>query len=191
MADAPIGRRRRRAVYLDRDGTINPDLRYLADAQRLEVYKGVAEAVRLLRAHGYAVVCVTNQSGVERGFYTVADVERIHERVNQILGAQGTRIDAFYYCPHAPETGCRCRKPGTELFERAETDLALTRAGSAVIGDRLLDVEAGLRLGLLSILVPSPGHEEELARELATKGIRPDLSAPSMRSAVARLLAIG
>ena len=182
---------RRRAVYVDRDGTINPDLRYLADASRLEVYRGVAEAIRLLHAHGYAVVCVTNQSGVERGFYTVEDVERIHRRVNEILAPEGARVDAFYYCPHAPETGCACRKPGTELFERAERDLHLARAGSAMIGDRTLDIEAGERLGLLTVLVAASGHESDVAREVAERGVRPDITAPSMRAAAARLLAIG
>jgi len=181
----------RRAVYVDRDGTVNPDFRYLKEAERLEIYLGVAEAVRLLRQHGYLVVCVTNQSGIERGFYTVADVERIHRRVNELLAREGAVIDAFYYCPHAPETGCRCRKPGTELFERAERELGIARAGSAIIGDRVLDIEAGDRLGLLTALVPSRGHESEVARELSDRHIRPDLVAPSMRAAAARILAVG
>jgi len=190
--NAPLPRRRlRRAVYLDRDGTINPDLKYLRDASRVEVFRGVAEAIRLLRAHGYVVVCVTNQSGVERGFYTAADVERIHDRVNAILGHEGTRVDAFYYCPHAPERGCACRKPGTELFERAEEELGLARHGSAVLGDRGLDIEAGERLGLLTILVPPLGHEAEPDGPAGAPRVRPDLTARSMRAGVARLLAIG
>lgn len=188
---SPGPARRRRAIYVDRDGTINPDLKYLSDASRLEVYRGVGEAIRLLHAHGYAVVCVTNQSGIERGYYTVADVERIHARVNEILAPEGARVDAFYYCPHAPEAGCACRKPGTELFERAEREMHLARSGSAVIGDRSLDIEAGERLGLLTVLVAAPGHESEVAREVVASGVRPDLTAPSMRAAAARLLAIG
>ena len=181
----------RRAVYVDRDGTVNPDLRYLKDAERLEVFRGVAEAVRLLHQHGYLVVCVTNQSGIERGFYTVQDVERIHRRVNEILRTEAAAIDAFYYCPHASETGCRCRKPGTELFERAERDLGIVRSGSAIIGDRGLDIEAGNRLGLLTALVPSPGHQAEVDQELHVRGVRPDILAPTMRAAAARILAIG
>ena len=198
MADAPPSGsalphagHRRRAVYVDRDGTINPDLRYLADADRLEVFRGVGEAIRLLRDHGYWVVCVTNQSGIERGFYTEADVLRIHRRVNEILARDGAAIDAFYFCPHAPDRGCGCRKPGTELFERAERELGLERAGSAMIGDRALDIEAGERLGLLTVLVPPPGHLDAVRRELAERGARPDLVAPSLRAAAARLLAIG
>jgi len=183
--------RHRRAVFVDRDGTVNPDLRYLADAHRLEVYRGVAEATRLLHLHGYLVICVTNQSGIERGFYTVEDVERIHARVNEILRPQGGGIDVFYYCPHAPETHCRCRKPGTELFERAQASFSIDMAASAIIGDRSLDIEAGHRLGLLTILVPSPGHETEVGREMDERGLRADRLAASFRQAAAHLLARG
>lgn len=184
-------RRLRRAVFIDRDGTINPDLRYLADAERLEVFQGVGESIRLLRAHGYAVVCVTNQSGIERGLYTVGDVERIHRRLQEILARDGTQVDAFYYCPHAPERGCRCRKPGTELFERAAVDLHLRLPWCAMIGDRGLDAEAGRRLGMRTVLVPPPGLEAELRRALRTPEEQPDHIAISMRAAVAYLLSPG
>ncbi|MCI4369172.1 MAG: HAD-IIIA family hydrolase, partial [Thermoplasmata archaeon] len=97
-------------MFVDRDGTLNPDLHYLAEPQRLELFHGVGLGVRLLREHGYRVICVTNQSGVSRGFYTDEVVGRIHARVNELLAPQGARIDAFYYCPHAPGDGCRCRK---------------------------------------------------------------------------------
>ncbi len=190
-APPPPAAPHRRAVFVDRDGTVNPDLRYLSDADRLEVYKGVGEATRLLHAHGYLVICVTNQSGIERGFYTVEDVERIHGRVNEILAREGGGVDAFYYCPHAPESGCRCRKPGTELFERAARSFSLDLAASAIIGDRSLDIEAGQRLGLLTILVPSPGHEAEVARQVRESGILPDRVAVSFRQAAEHLLARG
>src|SRR5690349_14065869 len=116
LGEIPIVGRHARAVFVDRDGTLNPDLRYLGDAEKLEVFRGVGEGLRWLREHGYLIVCVTNQSGIDRGFYGDADVERIHERLNSRLRAEGAAIDAFYYCPHAPDRGCRCRKPGTLLF---------------------------------------------------------------------------
>jgi D-glycero-D-manno-heptose 1,7-bisphosphate phosphatase len=181
----------RRAVFVDRDGTLNPDLHYLADAARLDLYRGVAEGIRLLSAHGYLVVCVTNQSGVERGLYSGADVERIHARVNELLAPAGARVDAFYYCPHAPESRCACRKPGTALFERARADLAIAFRESAIIGDRVLDVEAGEKLGLLTVLVPSRGHEREVGQEMAEHHARADLAAPSFAAAAARILARG
>ncbi len=187
----PAHRPVRRALFVDRDGTLNPDLHYLKDAHRLELFRGVGEALRLARAHGELVVCVTNQSGVERGFYTPQDVERIHARLNELLGRSGARVDAFYYCPHAPERRCACRKPGTELFERARDELGLDLAASAIVGDRLVDMEAGRRLGLLTSLVRTPGHEEEVERELAGAGVVPDLRSDSFFGAVARVLGRG
>ncbi|HTP55565.1 MAG TPA: HAD family hydrolase, partial [Thermoplasmata archaeon] len=138
---------------MDRDGTLNPDLHYLKDAARLELFRGVGESLRLAIDRGWLVVCVTNQSGVERGFYTEEDVARIHERLNALLLPAGARVDAFYHCPHAPERGCACRKPGTELFERAARDWGIDLAASAIVGDRVLDAEAGKKLGLLTALV--------------------------------------
>jgi len=181
----------RRALFVDRDGTLNPDLHYLKDADRLELFRGVGEALHLVREHGELVVCVTNQSGVERGFYTVEDVARIHQRLNELLGPADARVDAFYYCPHAPEHGCSCRKPGTALFERARSELGLDLGSSAIIGDRLVDVEAGRRLGLLTVLVRTPGHEAEVDDELARAHVTADLRADSFLGAVTRLLARG
>ncbi|MCI4317871.1 MAG: HAD family hydrolase [Thermoplasmata archaeon] len=181
----------RRAVFVDRDGTINPDLKYLADAARLEVFKGVSDGIRLLREHGYLIICVTNQSGIERGFYTEPDVHRIHARVNEILAHRGAKVDAFYFCPHAPETGCDCRKPGVELFLRAQREWGISFGGSAFIGDRALDVEAGERLGLLTAVVPPPGQGPALEEELRLRHVTPDIRAHSFWGAAMRILSIG
>lgn len=191
--EEPLGRpaRRRRALFVDRDGTLNPDPGYLKDPARLELFRGVADAVRLVHDHGELVVCVTNQSGVERGFYTREDVERVHARLNELLARGGTRIDAFYFCPHHPERGCACRKPGTQLFERARDELGIDLARSALVGDRWLDIEAGRRLGLVTALVKNPGHERSVERELAERGAVPEITAYSFGAAVARLLARG
>jgi len=181
----------RRALFVDRDGTLNPDLHYLKDADRLEVFLGVGEALRLAHEQGRLVVCITNQSGVERGFYTDDDVRRIHERLNEIVGRSGGHVDAFYYCPHAPERGCACRKPGTELFERAQREWSIDLAASAMVGDRVLDTEAGRKLGLLTALVRWPWHAAEVDAEFAAHGIRPDITAPSFAEAVRQVLARG
>lgn len=180
-----------RALFVDRDGTLNPDLHYLREAERVELYRGVGDALSLAHDHGYQVVCVTNQSGIERGFYTAADVDAIHARLNQLLRPHRAHIDAFYYCPHAPETGCDCRKPGTALFERAAHDHRLEFATSAIVGDRTLDVEAGKKLGLLTALVVPPGHEESVQAEVARAGVRPSIEASRFSLAVLRVLARG
>jgi D-glycero-D-manno-heptose 1,7-bisphosphate phosphatase len=178
-------------VFVDRDGTLNPDLHYLKDAGRLELFRGVGNALRRVREHGELVVCVTNQSGIERGLYTVEDVERIHRRVNELLGPAGARVDSFYYCPHTPEHGCACRKPGTELFERASHELGIDLGASAIVGDRLVDIAAGRRLGLLTALVRTPGHEAEVDAELARAHVAADLVADSFAGAIERLLGRG
>jgi len=178
-----------RALFVDRDGTLVPDFHYLADPARLEVYRGVGEALRLAHDHGYKILCVTNQSGIERGLYTHAIVEAIHHRLNELLARSGARIDAFYYCPHAPETGCKCRKPGTELFERACADWRVDLSASAIIGDRWVDIEAGRRLGLWTALVPPIGHEADVLGEMAEHHLVPDLRTASFLDAVLRVLA--
>jgi len=181
----------RRAVFTDRDGTLNPDFHYLSDPDRYEFLPGVVEGIRLLREHGFLVVCVTNQSGVGRGFFTLDRLEEIHLRIQDRLRAQGTEIDAFYYCPHRPEEGCRCRKPSTELFERAASEWEIDLGGSAIIGDRYLDMQVGERLGLMSVFVPERGMERAFEAELVEHGVAPDLRAASFLGAALQILGYG
>lgn len=181
----------RPALFVDRDGTLNPDLHYMKEAERLELNSGVAEGLRVAKNHGYLIVCVTNQSGIERGLYTREDVERIHARLNELLGLQQAHVDAFYYCPHTPENGCDCRKPRTALFEQAQREWNIDFAVSAVVGDRSMDVESGRSLGLLTAVVSPRGHESEVAAELLERSMIPDISALSFRGAVYRVLARG
>lgn len=143
----------RRAVFLDRDGTLNVDLKYISDPGQIELYRGVTEGVRLLSENGFQVVVVTNQSGVSRGFYSREIVDRIHARIQEILSHGGARIDAFYYCPHAPEDKCTCRKPGSALFLQAREAMHLDLAHSVVIGNSSQDMEAGRKVGALTVLV--------------------------------------
>jgi D-glycero-D-manno-heptose 1,7-bisphosphate phosphatase len=186
-----LGRPIRRALFVDRDGTLNPDLRYLREADRLEVFRGVGNALSLAHDHGYLVICVTNQSGVERGYYTREDVDRIHRRLNELLLPHRAHVDAFYYCPHAPETHCECRKPGTLLFRQARDDWNIDFASSAVVGDRDLDVQAGRELGLLTAVVTTPAHERDPSLEHLAESDAVDVSAGSFSTAVLRILACG
>jgi D-glycero-D-manno-heptose 1,7-bisphosphate phosphatase len=181
----------RRALFVDRDGTLAPDLHYLKDADRIELFRGVGDAISLAQDHGFLTICVTNQSGVERGLYTDEDVERIHARLNSLLRPHRARVDAFYYCPHAPEHRCACRKPGTLLFERARDDWNIDLGASAIIGDRGLDVEAGRRLGMLTAIVPRPGLEAAADAELAERGVSADVTATTFANAAMRILSRG
>ncbi|MGI0151754.1 MAG: HAD hydrolase-like protein, partial [Thermoplasmata archaeon] len=107
------------------------------------------------------------------------------------LRARGTRIDAFYYCPHRPEDDCRCRKPGVELFVRAAEEHRLDLRTSAIIGDRALDVEVGRSLGMVSAFVPERGLEGAARAELKARGTFPDLTAGSFEGAAMQILALG
>lgn len=181
----------RRALFVDRDGTLNPDLHYLRDPDRLELFRGVGNALSLARDHGFLVVCVTNQSGVERGFYTREDVDRIHLRLNELLRPHRAHVDAFYYCPHAPEAQCECRKPGTLLFRQARDDWNIDMGTSAIVGDRDLDVDAGRELGMFTAVVASPGHDDDPSYERLRSRGGADVNARSFSSAVLRILARG
>ena len=103
----------------------------------------------------------------------------------------GAHIDRFYYCPHAPESHCECRKPGTLLFERAREDLGVQFSASAIVGDRVLDIEAGHKLGLLTVLVASRGHAAEVREEMSSHRVVADIEAPSFLAAAVRILARG
>jgi len=184
-------RPRRRALFVDRDGTLNPDLHYLREANRLELFRGVGDALSLARDHGFLIICITNQSGVERGFYTREDVDSIHRRLNELLRPHRAQVDAFYYCPHTPEAHCECRKPGTLLFRQARDDWNIDFATSVIVGDRDLDVEAGRALGLLTAVVATPGHEDDPSDGKLREGLDADVNAGSFSAAVFRVLACG
>ncbi|MGA7860910.1 MAG: HAD family hydrolase [Thermoplasmata archaeon] len=187
-APAARPRPRRRAVFVDRDGTLMPDLHYLADPEATELASGVGDALRLFRQHDYLVVCVTNQSGVGRGLFPEETLHRIHQRLNEKLRPYRASVDAFYYCPHTPEQQCDCRKPGTALFHRAAEDWAIDFPTSAIIGDRLADVEAGTKLGLFTVLIPEVAHETLVNQELSERGIHPDIRVSSFGAAAAAVL---
>lgn len=181
----------RRAVFVDRDGTLNVDTHYLPGPEKVELHAGVSRGVALLRSHDFLVVVVTNQSGIARGFYTRQAVEEIHRRIQDLLASAGTRVDAFYYCPHAPQDGCACRKPGTALFAQAARDLGIDLPSSAIIGDRMLDVDAGAKLGLTTVYVPEPGALERYPEERRRARTEADILAPSFLSGCLRILARG
>jgi D-glycero-D-manno-heptose 1,7-bisphosphate phosphatase len=144
-----------RAVFLDRDGTIVEDPGFLHEPGKVKLLPGAADAIRRLNEHGYLAITVSNQSGIGRGRYTVADYTAVQRRLAELLQAHGAHLDASYFCPHHPPvTGpCDCRKPGLKLFLEAEQALDIDLARSWWVGDRLSDVQPALALGGHGILV--------------------------------------
>jgi histidinol-phosphate phosphatase family protein len=140
---------------MDRDGTIIRDANYVRDPDDVVLLPGAAEAVRLLNEHGVATIIVTNQSGIARGYLDAEDYEKVRRRVDDLLAADGARVDATYMCPHLPEiTGpCECRKPGLGMYRRAISDHAIDGARSLFVGDRWRDVAPAAAFGGLGILL--------------------------------------
>jgi D-glycero-D-manno-heptose 1,7-bisphosphate phosphatase len=131
----------------------------------VELIPGVGEALRQLRGAGFALVVISNQAGVGRGLFGLTSVYAAMARLREALRGEGVELDAIYFCPHHPDEGCACRKPGTALLERAAEDLQLSLRHSAMAGDKLLDVEAGRRAGGAGVLVLT-GHGREEAERL-------------------------
>lgn len=151
----------KRAVFLDRDGTMIVDVGYLRRIDDIAFFPWTVDAVRALNRAGFAVVVVTNQSGIARGFIAESAVEAVHAEMSRTLAAGGAAVDAYYYCPHHPTKGtvaayaraCECRKPGPGLVERAARDLQLDPAQSFVVGDTWLDVGLARAVGARGLLV--------------------------------------
>ncbi len=176
----------RPAAFLDRDGTIIVEKHYLSDPMGVELAPGAAQGLTRLRQCGYALVLVTNQSGIGRGLLTMADFEAVQARLVEVLAAAGIRLDGVYMCPHHPAfTGpCSCRKPGLALFLEAAETLGLALGSSVWVGDRMRDVEPALALGGRGWLVGT--------RRLALRGtLPPGLSVAADLAAAAAAICKG
>lgn len=147
------------AVFLDRDGTVVRDPGYLGDPEDVSLLAGAAAGLRVLRAAGCPLVVISNQSGIGRGWISVGDAARVHNRFVQLLAKHGIVLAGSYYCPHVPEEGCSCRKPSIGMFKKAESDLGLNLTDAVMIGDKLSDVEAGQAAGCRTILIADSGAD--------------------------------
>lgn len=145
-------------VFLDRDGTIIRDVSYLSRPEDIELLPGAAHAIARLNDADIPVIVITNQSGIARGRFTVDDYMRTEEHLDALLGGNGAKIDATYFCPDHPDfTGpCACRKPGVALFQRAVAEHALNMTAPSYIGDRWRDLEPFHQLGGTPVLIDGP-----------------------------------
>ncbi len=154
---------RNKVIILDRDGTIVVDRHYLSDPDALEFEPGAAAGLLRMSDMGFRLVVITNQSGIARGFFSHARLDEIHGRLKQMLGAAGVRLDGIYYCPHAPDDECDCRKPKLGLMRQASLDLEFDMSESIVIGDKDSDIEFGDRAGALTMLIGRRGSRSASA----------------------------
>jgi D-glycero-D-manno-heptose 1,7-bisphosphate phosphatase len=161
-----------RYVLLDRDGVINHDSEdFIKFPEQWLPIAGSLEAIALLNDQGYKVVVVTNQSGIARGLFDNAMLEKIHEKMQRMVSEKGGKIDAIYFCPHGPDDDCNCRKPKPGLLESFAADNKVRLSGIAVIGDSLRDLQAALAVGANPILVKTGKGQKTLIEN-------PDLTIP-------------
>jgi D,D-heptose 1,7-bisphosphate phosphatase len=182
----------RPAVFLDRDGTINVDPGFLADAGRVTLFPGVPEALRSLRDAGFKIVIITNQSGIGRGLIQPRQLDEVNARIFELAGVAP---DAIYMCFHHPEEAvgefkitCGCRKPATGMVDRGIAELGVDPARSFVVGDRSADVDCGRAAGMRTVLVRTGHGEGTLADVQAGKAAAPDHVAADLSAAAEWIL---
>jgi len=175
-----------RAVFLDRDGTINAEVGYLDSFEKLVIIPAAYEAVQRINRLGFKAIVITNQSGVARGLFDEDFVRRLHRHISHLFQSRGAVIDGFYYCPHHPTEGkgpylrqCECRKPAPGLLLKAAREWNIDLGASYMVGDQAKDVELIKRVGGKGILISTgPGPEAE------TLACEPDFLASDILEAV-------
>ncbi len=161
------------AIFLDRDGTLIEEVNFLSRVEDLRLFPFTADAVKTLKDSGYLVIVVTNQSGIGRSIYTEEDMHAIHAQIQIELDND---VDAFYFCPHLPDDGCKCRKPGLGMIESALADFDIDLENSWMVGDKKIDVETGLVGNMSTVLVLTGyGHEHQVLLEATPTLISADL----------------
>ena len=169
-----------KAILLDRDGTLIEDPGYLSRPEQVVWKDGALDALKLFSQAGYRLFIVTNQSGIGRGFFTVADLEKVQRRITDDLAEAGLALDGFYYCPHKPQDDCECRKPKPTLLLQAAREHGLDPGQSWLIGDKCSDVAAGRAAGMMTALVYCDAPCEP----------GPDFRDATLAAAAARILAL-
>lgn len=186
----------RRAIIMDRDGTVCEEVGYVNHVDRIRLLPNSAAAIRSANEAGLQTVVVTNQAGVARGYFAESLVDEVHERVRELLAAEGARLDGIYYCPHHPEVGapayrkaCTCRKPSPGMLERARDEMGIDLSTSYMVGDSCKDFDAGHRAGATTVLVLTGYGKGELAHQSHTWNGRPDHVADDLLAATQWILA--
>ena len=185
----------RRAIFLDRDGTISEEVGFVDRLDRFHLLPRAAAAIRRINDSGFLAILVTNQSGVARGLFDEALVDAIHERLARWLAAEGARLDAIYACPHHPSEGkppyradCDCRKPRPGLLARAAREHDVDLSSSYMIGDKASDIETARNAGAQGILVRTGYGEGELRDRIPQSSAQPAFVADDLHGAVEWIL---
>ena len=158
-----------RAVFLDRDGTLIEDKDYSSRPDHVALFPGVEEALKRLQAAGFKLFIVSNQSGVGRGYFTRADVERVNQRLVELLAGDGVRFEKIYVAPESPEQPSRGRKPSPQFLLDARDEFGIDLAQSYMVGDKVSDLECGWNAGVKKSILVRTGYGAEQVRAQADK----------------------
>jgi D-glycero-D-manno-heptose 1,7-bisphosphate phosphatase len=142
-----------RAIFMDRDGTVSEEIGYMYHTHLYKPFPWTGPAIRKINDSGMKAVLITNQSGVERGYFDESLVHEVHEILQAELARYSGHLDGIYFCPHHPETGCDCRKPRPGMLHRAQQEMGIDLSQSFMVGDRYLDVDVAYAAGARSVLV--------------------------------------
>lgn len=155
-----------KAVFLDRDGTINKEVNYLYRPEDFQFIENTIESIKIFHKLKYKVIVITNQSGVARGYYTEDDVKKLHKHIDELLANKGTYVDHYYYCPHYSEgtvdeykKTCECRKPKVGMIVDAVKDFDIDLNESIIIGDKEIDAQTGKNAGIGKCVLVRTGHK--------------------------------
>jgi D-glycero-D-manno-heptose 1,7-bisphosphate phosphatase len=181
----------RRAVFLDRDGTIGEEMGYVNHIDRFQIFPFASEAIRQLNQAEIPVIVVTNQSGIARNIFPESLVYEVHKKMVAQLAAGGAWIDAIYFCPHKSEDACECRKPNPGLLQQAAREHGLDLHASWVVGDRYADLEMAHAAGARGTLVMTGYGRGEYELHRDTWPRQPDALAGNLSDAVRQILQIG
>lgn len=158
------------AIFLDRDGVLNEEVNYLHDPKDLVMVPHAAQAVARFNDAGIPVFVITNQAGIGRGYYGIEDYRAVNGKMSSLLAVEGAHVDGWYLCPHAPSSGCLCRKPRPGMLQTAALEHALDLSCSLLVGDKDSDLEAGRAAGCQTVLVRTGyGRQTETALEQSAR----------------------
>ena len=186
---------KRRAVFIDRDGTISEEVGYINHPSRFRVFAYSAEAIRILNTSGWLAILVTNQAGVARGYFSEDLIVNVHDQLKRDLQVASAQLDAIYYCAHHPSVGdppyrfdCDCRKPKPGLIDQAVKDFSVDLAASWMVGDRYGDIELARNAGLNSAFVLSGYGRGEWEYQRQSWKYQPDLVCENLLDAVQQIV---
>ena len=163
----------RKAFFLDRDGVIIRQVEYLKNPDEVELLPGTVEALRMIHGNGFLAVVVSNQSGIARGRFTREELAKVQARLDELLAAEGEKLDGFYFCPHDPHVDvCHCRKPKPGMILDAARDLGIDVGHSFMVGDRPTDLETGIAAGCGGWAMTRTGYGERLGDEAERAGYK-------------------